>query len=110
MSGVLCKQNYDGGRNTLPPLEKVALALVTATNKLPQYFQAHTIYVVTQYLIQAMFHKTDFTGRIWKWGAKISALGVKYLPRTAIKGQVLADFVAEFTPTSEQKNIDVTTS
>ncbi len=110
MSGVLYKQNYDGGRNTLPPLEKVALALVTATNKLPQYFQAHTIYVVTQYLIQAMFHKTDFTGRIWKWGAKISALGVKYLPRTAIKGQVLADFVAEFTPTSEQKNIDVTTS
>jgi hypothetical protein len=62
-----------------------------------------------QYPIQAMFHKADFTGRIWKWGAKISALGVKYLPRTAIKGQVLADFVAEFTPTSEQKNIGKTT-
>ena len=30
-----------------PPLEKVGLALVTAANKLPQYFQAHTIYVVT---------------------------------------------------------------
>jgi ribonuclease HI len=92
-----------------PPLEKVGLALITAANKLPQYFQAHTIYVVTQYPIQAMFHKADFTGRIWKWGAKISALGVKYLPRTAIKGQVLADFVAEFTPTSEQKNIGETT-
>jgi ribonuclease HI len=92
-----------------PPLEKVGLALVTAANKLPQYFQAHTIYVVTQYPIQAMFHKADFTGRIWKWGAKISALGVKYLPRTAIKGQVLADFVAEFTPTSERKNIGETT-
>ena len=49
-----------------PPLEKVGLALVTAANKLPQYFQAHTIYVVTQYPIQAMFHKADFTGRIWK--------------------------------------------
>jgi ribonuclease HI len=92
-----------------PPLEKVSLALITAANKLPQYFQAHTIYVVTQYPIQVMFHKADFTGRIWKWGAKISALGIKYLPRTAIKGQVLADFVAEFTPTSEQKNIGETT-
>uniref|UniRef100_A0A2N9I550 Uncharacterized protein n=1 Tax=Fagus sylvatica TaxID=28930 RepID=A0A2N9I550_FAGSY len=92
-----------------PPLEKVGLALITAANKLPQYFQAHTIYVVTQYPIQAMFHKADFTGRIWKWGAKISALGVKYLPKTAIKGQVLADFVAEFTPTSEQQNIGETT-
>ena len=36
-------------------------------------------------------------------------MGVKYLPRTAIKGQVLADFVAEFTPTSKQKNIGETT-
>ena len=94
----------------LPPLEKVGLALVTTANKLPQYFQAHTIYVVTQYPIQAMFHKADFTCRIWKWGVKISSLGVKYLPRTTIKGQVLADFVAEFTPTSEQKNIGETTS
>ena len=42
------------------PLEKVDLALVTAAKKLPQYFQAHTIYMVTQYLIQAMFQKSDF--------------------------------------------------
>jgi hypothetical protein len=47
-------------------LEKVSLALVTAAKKLPQYFQAHTIYVVTQYPIQAMFQKSDFTGRISK--------------------------------------------
>uniref|UniRef100_A0A2N9GPC3 Uncharacterized protein n=1 Tax=Fagus sylvatica TaxID=28930 RepID=A0A2N9GPC3_FAGSY len=92
-----------------PPLEKVGLALITAADKLPQYFQAHTVYLVTQYPVQAMFNKADFTGRIWKWGAKISALGVKYLPRTAIKGQVLADFVAEFAPTSEQNNLGEST-
>jgi hypothetical protein len=92
-----------------PPLEKVGLALITAADKLPQYFQAHTVYLVTQYSVQAMFNKADFTGRIWKWGAKISALGVKYLPRTAIKGQVLADFVAEFAPTSEQNNLGEST-
>ena len=69
------------------PLEKVGLALVTSAKKLPQYFQAHTIYVVTQYSIQAMFQKSDFTSRISKWGAKIDALDMKYLPRTAIKGK-----------------------
>jgi hypothetical protein len=90
-------------------LEKVGLALIIAAKKLPQYFQAHTIYVVTQYPVQAMFHKADFTGRIWKWGAKISTLDVKYLPRTAIKGQILADFVAEFTPTPKQKDLNETT-
>ena len=31
------------------PLEKLALALVLATRKLPHYFQAHTIYVLTEY-------------------------------------------------------------
>jgi hypothetical protein len=87
------------------PLEKVGLALITAAKKLSQYFQAHTIYVVTQYPVQAMFQKSDFIGRIWKWGAKIGALDVKYLPRTTIKGQILADFVAEFTPNSEQKDL-----
>jgi hypothetical protein len=56
-----------------------------------------------------MFHKVDFTGWIWKWGAKIGALDVKYLPRTTIKGQILADFVAEFTPTPEQKDLSETT-
>ena len=31
------------------PLEKLVLALVHATRKLPYYFQAHTIYVLTEY-------------------------------------------------------------
>ena len=31
------------------PLEKLVLALVHATRKLPQYFQAHTVYVLTEY-------------------------------------------------------------
>ena len=44
------------------PLEKVDLALVTAAKKLPQYFQAHTIYVVTQFPVQAMFQMSDFIG------------------------------------------------
>jgi hypothetical protein len=68
------------------PLEKVSLALVTAAKKLPEYFQAHTIYVVTQYPVQAMFQKADFSGWISKWGAKIGALDMKYLPRITIKG------------------------
>ena len=31
------------------PLEKLVLALVHATQKLPHYFQAHTVYVLTEY-------------------------------------------------------------
>ena len=31
------------------PLEKLVLALMNATRKLPHYFQAHTVYVLTKY-------------------------------------------------------------
>ena len=31
------------------PLEKLVLVVVHATRKLPYYFQAHTIYVLTKY-------------------------------------------------------------
>ena len=34
------------------PLEKLVLALVHATRKLPQYFQAHTVFVLTEYPLQ----------------------------------------------------------
>ena len=48
------------------PLEKLVLALVYATRKLPQYFQAHTVYVLTEYPLQSLLKRSDFTGRIAK--------------------------------------------
>ena len=78
-------------------LEKVVLAIVHATRKLPYYFQAHTIMVLTQLPLQALLWKLDYTRRIAKWGTMLGAFDIKYLPRTAVKGQILADFTAEFT-------------
>ena len=68
------------------PLEKAVLAIVHATKKLPHYFQAHTIVVLTQLPLQALLRKSNYTGRIAKWGTKVGAYNVKYMPRTAIKG------------------------
>ena len=50
------------------PLEKLILALVHATRKLPHYFQARTVYVLTEYPLQSLLKRSDFTGRIAKWG------------------------------------------
>ena len=44
------------------PLEKLVLALVHATRKLPHYFQAHTVYVLTEYPLQSLLKRSDFTG------------------------------------------------
>ena len=48
------------------PLENLVLALVHATRKLPHYFQAHTIYVLTRYPLLSLLKRSDFTGRIAK--------------------------------------------
>ena len=78
------------------PLEKAILAMVHATRKLPYYFQAHTVVVLTQLPFRSILRSADYTERIAKWGTVIGAFDIKYMPRTFVKGQVLADLVAEF--------------
>ena len=87
------------------PLEKLALALVHATRKLPYYFQAHIIYVLTEYPLQYLLKRSDFTGRIAKWGTRLGSFDIRYRPKSLIKGQVLADFVVEFSPKRELKTM-----
>uniref|UniRef100_A0A2N9HKC3 RNase H type-1 domain-containing protein n=1 Tax=Fagus sylvatica TaxID=28930 RepID=A0A2N9HKC3_FAGSY len=59
---------------------------------------AHTMIVLTEQPLKAVLRSADFSGRISKWGAQLGAYDINYRPRTSIKGQVLADFIAEFTP------------
>ena len=79
------------------PLEKMVLALVRATRKLPHYFQAHTVWVLTEYTLLSLLRRSDYPGRIAKWGIRLEMFNIWYKPRNSIKGQVLANFVAEFT-------------
>ena len=79
-------------------MEKLILALVTAARKLRPYFQAHTIEVPTEYPMKQVLHKPEVSGRLMKWAIELSELYIRYKPKTAIKGQVLADFVMEFAP------------
>ena len=78
------------------PLEKAILAVVHATRKLPYYFQAHTVVVLTQLPLKSVLRTADYTGRIAIWSTILGAFDIKYMPRTFIKGQVLADLVAKF--------------
>ena len=78
------------------PLEKAILAVVHATRKLPHYFHAHTVVVLTQLPLKSILKSVDYTRRIAKWGTILGAFDIKYMPCTSIKGHVLADLVAEF--------------
>ena len=88
------------------PLEKAILAVVHATRKLPHYFKAHTMVVFTQLPLKSILKSADYTGRIAKWGTILEAFDIKYMPHTSIKGQVLADLVAEFAECPEEMNME----
>ena len=85
-------------------MEKLILALVTAARKLRPYFQAHTIEVPIEYLMKQVLHKPKTSGRLMKWAIELSEFDIRYKPKTAIKGQVLADFVMEFTSARPAEN------
>ena len=78
------------------PLEKAILAVVLGTRKLPHYFQAHIVVILTQLPLKAILRSADYTERVAKWGTILGAFDIKYMPRTSVKGQVLADLVAKF--------------
>ena len=46
------------------PLEKAILAVVHAMQKLPHYFQAHTVVVLTQLPLKSVLRTVDYTGKI----------------------------------------------
>ena len=73
------------------------LAIIHATRKFPHYFQVHTMVLLTQLPLQALLRKSDYMGRIAKLGTMLRSFDIKYFPQTAVKGQVLTDFIAEFT-------------
>lgn len=48
------------------PLKKVALAIIHATRKLPHYFQAYMIIILSENPLQALLRRADFSSRIVK--------------------------------------------
>ena len=78
-------------------MEKLVLALVTIVRRLRSYFQAHTIEILTEHPMKQILHKLETSKRLVKWVIESSEFDIRYKPRIVIKGQVLADFIMEFT-------------
>ena len=87
-------------------MKKLAFTLVTAARKLKPYFQAHTIIVLTNQPLKRAMSSLEAAGRMALWAIELSKFDIQYRPRTAIKGQVVADFIAEYTQL-EGKGVEV---
>ena len=86
-------------------MEKLAFALVMAARKLKPYFQAYTVVVLIDKPLRRAISNPDAAGRLALWVIELREFDIQYHPRTAIKGQVVADFIAEFTH-DEDKGVE----
>ena len=48
--------------------------------------------------MKQILHKPETSGRLIKWAIELSDFDIRYKPRTMVKGQILVDFIMEFTP------------
>ena len=82
------------------------MAVVHATRKPPHYFQSYTIVILIQLPLRSLLRSADFGERIVKWGTILRAFDIKYMLRTSVKGQVLADLVAEFAESPAEEEVE----
>ncbi|GJU67479.1 reverse transcriptase domain-containing protein [Tanacetum coccineum] len=94
--------------------EAVSAVLLTERNgrKMPIHYVSRSLqgvetnYALMEKLTLALVHAARRLRRLAKWAVELGAYGITYVPRVAIKGQVLADFLAD-TPTEISATAEV---
>jgi hypothetical protein len=77
-------------------VEKLCLALYFSALKLRHYMLAYVVFVIAQTdIIKYMLSKPILSGRMCKWSLALVEFHLLYVPQKAVKGQALADFLAD---------------
>ena len=90
-----------------PEVQKLIYALLMSFRKLRHYFQSHKITVPSSFPLGNILHNQEVTGRITKWAVELGEFDIHLTTRTAIKSQVLADFVAEWMNIEDQPQVNL---
>ncbi|XP_059436570.1 uncharacterized protein LOC132169570 [Corylus avellana] len=53
--------------------------------------------ILTEYPLKKVLRRLDLSGRLANWAIELGEFDIESLPRNSLKGQALADFLAEFT-------------
>ena len=101
--GALVREEEKVQWPVYPEMEKLALALMLASRKLRPYFHSHLIWVLTNHPLRQVLQKPDASGCLLKWAIELSQFKIEFQPRPVIKGQALADFIAEFSHEPDER-------
>ncbi|XP_071737499.1 uncharacterized protein [Rutidosis leptorrhynchoides] len=86
-----------GSEINYAPMENFVYALLLISRRLWWYFQGHPIHVLTNLSVKQVLNKREMSGRLTKWAIELGSYEITYLPRTSMKGRVLADYLADMT-------------
>ena len=110
MGALLAQENEKGKENALyylsrmmtpnelkyAPIEKLCLALIFAIQKLKHYFQAHTVHLISKANpIKYVMSRPVLSDRLARWYLQLQQFEIVYIAQKAVKGQALADFLAD---------------
>ncbi|XP_060182048.1 uncharacterized protein LOC132611671 [Lycium barbarum] len=110
VGALLAQENSEGKENSLyylsrmmtpnelnyTPIEKLCLALVFSIQKLKHYFQAHSVNLISRANpIKFVMLKPVLSDRLARWYLQFQQFEITYIPQKAVKGQALADFLAD---------------
>jgi hypothetical protein len=88
-----CKRFYS-------EMEKICYMVIMNVRRLWHYFEAHTIRIATSQPLIDILGNRDSSRKIHKWALGFSKHIVDFEKGSAIKSQILADFMAEWTEPS----------
>jgi hypothetical protein len=86
-----------GSKTRYSQMLKLVYVILMTKRKLRHYFDVHPITVVSKYPLGEVIQNPEAEGRITKWALELMGQNITYTPRSAIKSQVPADFMAEWT-------------
>jgi hypothetical protein len=89
-----------GSKLLYSELEKIAYTVVMATRNLKHYFEAHKVTMLTDQPLNDLFINKEASSRIAKWATELSEHTIDFGKRSAIKSQVLTNFVVDWTSPS----------
>nr|XP_027067484.1 uncharacterized protein LOC113693104 [Coffea arabica] len=110
VGALLAQENNEGKENALyylsrmmtsnelnyASIEKLCLTLIFVIQKLKHYFHAHTIRLISKSNpIKYVMAKPVLSDRLARWYLQFQQFEIIYVPAKVVKGQILADFLAD---------------
>src|SRR3954469_24426674 len=80
-----------------PHYQKLILAIIMTSRKVSHYFDEHPITIVSSAPLADILNNSGATGRVAEWNIELIPRDLQFKHPTAIKAQVLPDFLVEWT-------------